>query len=144
MRHFAREQTEALAVRKLIAGFAEIRVVWSSNTFRVRHALDPAGRPLLLCRAGGVLDTALTANDAVVCRFDSGGDEVWVAGWAAPALDAAQDFAATNPQGDLLDVGRGFGIYRIDVAEVRVRRGGGPIEEIDVDDYMAEFSEPVI
>jgi hypothetical protein len=123
----------------------EVRVVWHPNLFRVRHALDPLGRPLLLCRAGGALDTALTAHDAVVLSVCQGEDQLWIAGWAAPApgIEAALEFAAARPLGDLLDVGRGYGIYRVDVAEIRLRRGGGPMEEIDVDDYVAASSEPV-
>jgi hypothetical protein len=124
----------------------EVRVVWHPNPFRVRHALDPYGRPLLLCRAGGELDNALTTNDAVVLSTCRGKDQLWIAGWAAPAsgVAAALEFAATRPVGDLLDVGRGYGIYRVDVAEIRLRRGDGPMEEIDVNDYAAASSEPVM
>lgn len=35
-------------------------------------------------------------------------------------------------------------IYRVDVAEIRLQRGDGPIEEIDVADYAASSSEPVM
>ena len=127
----------------------EVRVVWHPNPFRVRHALDPHGRPLLLCRAGGALDNALTSNDAVVLNVCRGRDQLWIAGWAAPssgtsAFAAALEFAATRPLGDLLDVGHGFGIYRVDVAEIRLRCGDGPMEEVDVDDYAAASSEPVM
>jgi hypothetical protein len=123
----------------------EVRVVWHPNPFRVRHALDAHGQPLLLCRAGGALDNALTSNDAVVLSVGRGMDQLWIAGWASPAsgVDAALEFAAARPVGDLLDVGRGYGIYRVDVAEIRLRRGDGPMEEIDVDDYAAS-SEPVM
>jgi hypothetical protein len=123
----------------------EVRVVWQPHPFRVRHALDPSGRPLLLCRAGGALDNALTSNDAVVLSVCRGRDQAWIGGWAAPVpgIAAALEFAATRPLGDLLDVGRGYGIYRVDVAEIRLRRGDGPMEEIDVDDYAAASSEPV-
>lgn len=124
----------------------EVRVVWHPNPFRVRHALDGHGRPLLLCRAGGALDNALTSNDAVVLSACRGGDHLWIAGWAAPASgrEAALEFAAARPLGDLLDVGRGYGIYRVDVAEIRLCRGDGQMEEIDVDDYAAASSEPVM
>jgi len=124
----------------------EVRVVWHPNPFRVRHALDAQGRPLLLCRAGGALDNALTSNDAVVLTVCRGRDQLWIAGWAAPASEvaAALEFAASRPLGDLLDVGHGYGIYRVDVAEIRLRRGDGQMEEIDVDDYAAASSEPVM
>src|SRR5688500_9991346 len=109
------------------SGTIEVRVVWHPIPFRVRHALDTHGRPLLLCRAGGALDNALTSNDAVVLSVCRGRDQLWIAGWAAPASGtaAALEFAATRPVGDLLDVGRGYGIYRVDVAEIRLRRGDG-------------------
>jgi hypothetical protein len=124
----------------------EVRVVWHPNPFQVRHALDFQGRPLLLCRAGGALDSALTSNDAVVLSVCRGKDQLWIAGWAAPAsgVAAALEFAASRPLGDLLDVGHGYGIYRVDVAEIRLRRGDGPMEEIDVNDYAAASSEPVM
>jgi hypothetical protein len=124
----------------------EVRVVWHPDPFQVRHALDGHGRPLLLCRAGGALDNALTSNDAVVLSVCRGRNQLWIAGWAAPAsgVVAALEFAAARPLGDLLDVGRGYGIYRVDVAEIRLRRGDGPMEEIDVDDYAAASSEPVM
>ena len=127
-------------------GTIEVRVVWQPSPFRVRHALDSCGRPLLLCRAGGALDNALTSNDAVVLSVCRGRDQLWIAGWAAPVTGtaAALEFAATRPVGDLLDVGRGYGIYRVDIAEIRLRRGDGPMEEIDVDDYAAVSSEPVM
>jgi hypothetical protein len=124
----------------------EVRVVWHPSPFRVRHALDCHGRPLLLCRAGGALDNALTANDAVVLSACRGDDRLWIAGWASPSsgVAAALEFAATRPVGDLLDVGHGYGIYRVDVAEIRLRRGDGQMEEVDVDDYAAVSSEPVM
>ena len=62
----------------------EVRVVWNPSPFRVRHAIGAHRRPLLLCRAGGALDKALTSND------------------------------------------------------------DGPIKEIDVDNYAAALSEPVM
>jgi hypothetical protein len=133
----------ALAVAN---GTIEVRVVWHPHPFRVRHALDAHGRPLLLCRAGGALDNALTANDAVVLNVYRGRNQLWIAGWAAPAsgMEAALEFATSRPIGDLLDVGRGYGIYRVAVAEIRLKRGDGPMEEIDVDDYVAVSSEPVM
>lgn len=138
----AREAYTLAASRRI----AQIQVVWHPHPFRVRYAIDGQGRPLLLCRAGGALDQALTDNDAAVLHVQGERKKIWIAGWAAPAADraAALDFAAANPQGDLLDVGRGFGIYRVDVAEIRFGAGAGATIDIDVDDYLAACSEPVM
>lgn len=124
----------------------EVQVVWHPSPFRARHALDAHGLPLLLCRAGGALDGALTEHDAVVLNAGRGKDRVWLAGWAAPVAgtEAALEFAAVRPLGDLLDIGHGFGIYRVDVAEIRLRRGDGRMLEIDIDDYASAWSEPVM
>jgi hypothetical protein len=124
---------------------ATVKVAWDANVYRVPHAIDPQGRPLLLCRSGGALDRALTSNDAVVIRVAGAAGQVWISGWAEPVVDRAAvlDFAAANPQGDLLDVGRGYGLYRIDVAEVRLQRANGELVEIDVADYVSALSGPV-
>ncbi len=78
---------------------------------------------MLLCRSGGALDKALTSNDAAVISISGPSGQIWISGWATPVVDrkTVLDFAAANPQGDLLDVGRGYGLYRIDVAEVRLQ-----------------------
>lgn len=124
---------------------AAVQVAWDPKVYRAPYSIDAQGRPMLLCRSGGALDNALTRNDAVVICFGCHRGQMWISGWAAPVIDreAALDFAARNPHNDLLAVGRGFGLYRIDVAEVRVaHRGGEPIE-IDLDDYVSSFSGPV-
>lgn len=122
------------------------QVAWCSRPFSVRHAHDREGRPLLLCRAGGALDRALAPGDvAVVLNFAG---QVWISGWSFPldgaeARAAALDFADVNPLSDLLDVGRGFRLYRVDLAEVRLKKGGRLID-VDVIDYAASSpSEPV-
>jgi hypothetical protein len=124
------------------------RVAWSQGPFRVRHALDREGRPLLLCRTGGSLDLALAPSPvAVVITAAGEAGRVWISGWAA-ALDglcaraAALEFVLTNPLSDLLDVGRGFSLHRLDVAEVRLECGSHVID-IDIDDYVSAVSEPV-
>jgi hypothetical protein len=123
---------------------------------RVRHATDPAGRPMLLARAGGGLAEALrpaehTDDTAVVVRVEAAASapalgRLFVGGWAAPlagveARAAALEFAAANPASDLLDLGRGQLLYRVEVAEVRLARPGIMIE-IDPDDYAAASPDP--
>jgi hypothetical protein len=115
------------------------QVAWCSRPFSVRHAHDREGRPLLLCRAGGALDRALSPGEvAIVINF---GASVWISGWATLLADeearaAALDFALVNPLSDLLDVGRGSRIYRVDLAEVRLKSGGRLID-VDVLDYAS-------
>jgi hypothetical protein len=127
---------------------ATARVAWSQGLFRVRHALDNEGRPLLLCRTGGSLDLALAPSDvAVVLALSGPAGRVWISGWTQ-ALDglaaraAALEFALGNPVSDLLDVGRGFCLHRVDVAEIRLEHGS-TLTEVDVDDYVSAVSEPV-
>jgi hypothetical protein len=140
----------ARTARSLAAGRvpATARVAWSEGLFRVRYALDREGRPLLLCRAGGSLDLALAPGDvALVITVAGAAERVWISGWAR-ALDglaaraAAIEFALVNPLSDLLDVGRGFCLYYLDVAEVRLECGRTVID-VDIDDYVAAASEPV-
>ncbi len=125
---------------------ALVKVAWDEKLYRVPHAIDSQGRPLLLCRSGGALDRALTANDAVVISVSGQEGRVWISGWAAPVVEreAVLEFAAANPHGDLLDVGRGYGLYRIDVAEVRLQRASGDVVEIDLEDYVSALSGPVM
>jgi hypothetical protein len=124
------------------------RVAWSQGLFRVRHALDREGRPLLLCRTAGSLDLALAPCDvAVVLTVAGEAGRVWISGWAQGldglgARAAALEFALANPLSDLLDVGRGFCLYRVDVAEVRLERGS-TLTDVDIDDYVSAVSEPV-
>ncbi|WP_212825748.1 hypothetical protein [Catellatospora sp. TT07R-123] len=124
---------------------------WAESPFRVRHAVDSVGRPLLLVRGGGALDRALTPRDGdedVAMVLMVGGDRgrVWISGWAAEldglaARAAALEFAGINPVSDLLDVGRGFRLYRLEVAEVRLQCPAGHLTEVDVDDYAAAEPE---
>ncbi len=128
------------------------QVPYHSSPYRVRHATDQAGRPLLLCREGGRLDGALTPREGddtavVLAVGEVRGARVWISGWATALEDiearaAALEFAAVNPVSDLLDVGRGFRLYRMDVAEVRLECPAGHLAEVDADDYAAAEPEP--
>ena len=119
------------------------RVAWCDRPFSVRHAHDREGRPLLLCRVGGALDRALSPGDvAVVINFAG---QLWISGWTCALTGgeeraAALDFVEVNPVSDLLDVGRGFRLYGVDLAEIRLKTGSRLVD-VDVIDYAS--SEPV-
>ncbi|BCJ63322.1 DUF2470 domain-containing protein [Polymorphospora rubra] len=126
----------------------------------VRHVTDPSGRLLLLTRAGTLSANALHPSDgaddvAVVLDVPdvppvTGSPSlgrVWISGWAteltgAAAVAAAVDYAAVDPTGDLLDVGRGMVLHRVDVAEIRLERAGTMID-IDPDDYAEAEPDPL-
>ncbi len=128
--------------------------------YRVPHATDPAGRLLLLSRAGGELAGALepapgAAGVAVALRVPDvppvdGAPhlgELRASGWATvltgvPAHEAALAFAQSNPVDDLLDVGRGFVLHQVEMAEVRLDRAGGHIH-IDPGEYARAEPDPL-
>lgn len=142
-----------VAARTLARGglLGTAQIAWTPSPFRVRHATDPDGNPILLCRTGSGLSRALQPRRGddvavVLCVEDfSPGTaylgRVWISGWAHPiggqsSRRAALDFAEVNPVSDLLDVGRGFELHHVDVAEVRLERAG-ELLDIDVDRYAA-------
>jgi hypothetical protein len=142
-----------VAARTLAYGrlLGTAQIAWAASPFRVRHATDPDGNPILLCRTGSALSHALRPQHgddvaAVLCveDFSPGAaylGRVWISGWAHPIgaenrQRAALEFADVNPVSDLLDVGRGFELHHLDVAEVRLERGG-ELLEIDVELYSA-------
>ncbi|MFV2009212.1 MULTISPECIES: DUF2470 domain-containing protein [unclassified Micromonospora] len=126
----------------------------------VRHATDPMGRILLLAAGSDLLDGALrpvpgTDDTAVVLEVadvppvagSPTHGRVWVSGWVgpldgAPARTAALDFADVHACPDLLDVGRGATIFRMEVAEVRLERCGVTID-VDPDVYAAAEPDPI-
>ena len=127
------------------------QVAWTATPFRVRHALDSDGNPILLCRTGGSLSRALSTPSgedvAVVLCVEAHGERVWLSGWShrlwdTAARQAALEFAAANPVSDLLDVGRAFELHHLDVAEVRLERSGS-LCCVDLDLYAAARPVPV-
>ncbi|MDG4825559.1 hypothetical protein O7635_27235 [Asanoa sp. WMMD1127] len=113
--------------------------------YPVRHALDGAGSPLLLVTADDPVDLALTAPDshdvaAVLGIAAPDGSRIWISGWSTRlreplARRAALEFAAHRPVADLLDVGQGHALHRMDVAEVRLEHPDGRWIEIDPEAY---------
>ncbi|MEH1016680.1 DUF2470 domain-containing protein [Micromonospora sp. CPCC 206060] len=126
---------------------------------QVRHATDGQGRVLLLVSVVSDLARALRpeAGDDTAVVLDvpdlppAAGSpalgRVWISGWAglltgAEARQAALDFAETDPTGDLLDVGRGFALYRFEPAEVRLEKGSSVLR-IDPEEYVIAEPDPL-
>ncbi|MDR7278115.1 DUF2470 domain-containing protein [Catenuloplanes atrovinosus] len=126
----------------------------------VRHVTDGAGRVLMLSRRDGTLAEALVPTDGAddtamvldvtdvppVAGAPSLG-RAWIAGWAVAlagddAREAAIEFAAVDPTGDLLDVSGEFVLHRLDVAEVRLERGGVTLD-VDPDEYAEAEPDPL-
>lgn len=126
----------------------------------IRHVTDQSGQLLLLTREGavpakvlrpadGADDTAVVLDipDAPPVLGAPSLGRVWISGWATElggddAVAAALDYAAIDPVGDLLDIGKGAVLHRVDVAEVRLERNGVTID-VDVDDYAAAEPDPL-
>lgn len=155
------QPSHAELARTLAAGRlpATASIACRPGLFPVRHLTDADGRLLLLAPADGALTEALRPTDgddtAVVLDIPDvppvvgapSAGRVWVAGWAA-ALDGAQaraaalDWAATDPTGDLLDVGHGQVLHRVDVAEIRLERSGLTVD-VDPDEFAAAVPDPL-
>ena len=156
------QPSPAEVARTLAAGRlpGDAHIACRPSPQRVRHATDATGRVLMLVPAGGDLADSLRpaegADDVAVVLDVQDVPPVagsptlgraWVSGWAAPltgveARQAAQDFVDTDPAGDLLDVGRGQVLFRIEPAEVRLEVGGR-MREIDPDEYAAAEPDPL-
>ena len=146
--------------RTLAAGHlpATLQVACGPGPLPLAYATDCAGQPLLLVRAGGPLASALPFGEGDVAAVLAVTDEppvagapalgqVWISGWVSQlhgpaARAAAYEFAETNPLGDLLDVGRGHDMYRLDVAEVRLRRGRR-LRAVNLMEYLAADPDPL-
>ena len=152
------EPTPAEITRTLVAGHLPARIRTecgtnpsSSTEFSVLHVTDRMGRILLLVPEEGPVDRALgpvaadgdaLAQLVVADRQPLPGSpwhgRVTMAGWAtrltgANALRAAMDFADVNAVGELLDIGRGTVIYRLDLAEIEWCTPGYGSHDTDAD-----------
>ena len=156
------QPSPAEVARTLAAGHlpAAAHVACRPGPFPVRHVTDDHGRILLLSPRDGALATALdpadgTDDTAMVLDIadvppmagSPALGRVWVSGWARrldgdEARAAALDYAAIDASGDLLDVGAGQVLHRMDVAEVRYERHG-VLLDIDTDEYAAADPDPL-
>jgi hypothetical protein len=81
-----------------------------------------------------------------VCGAPSHG-RLWLSGWArllggAEARAAATEYARVNPTADLLGVGRGHALYRMELGEVRLA-SGETLVDIDVDEFRQAQPDPL-
>jgi len=163
------EPTPAEIARTLVSGRlpATAHVAWWPEPLVVRHATDCSGRPMLLCRDNETLATALRARAmsgaaapppgaAVVLTVEdrppiTGAPSLgraWVSGWAAPPKGSAQlreaalEYAETHADDDLLGLGRGTQLHRLEVQAVRLETGDG-ILTVDPQDYTAADPDPL-
>jgi hypothetical protein len=131
----------------------------------VRHAADSIGQPLILVRyasavaealrpSGPAPDTpiALCVPDAPPNADGPNQGRAWISGWARPlagpsARAAALEFADVRPIGDLLLLGQGFVLYRVEVVAIRLDRpgagAGGDTVEVDPGQYAAAEPDPL-
>ena len=156
------QPSPAEIARTMVAGRlpGTVHVACRPGPHTVRHATDPMGRILILANrtdpiaaalrpADGTDDTAmvLDVTDVPPVAGSPAHGRLWVSGWAspldgAPARMAALDFADVHACGDLLDVGRGTTIFRMEVAEVRIERCG-TTTDVDPDEYAAAEPDPL-
>jgi hypothetical protein len=156
------QPSHAELARTLAAGSlpASAHIACRPGPFAVRHVTDSEGRVLLLAPADGALTIALRPTDgnddtAIVldiCDVPPAFGapplgRVWVAGWAVAltgdeAREAALEYADLDPTDDLLDVGAGQVLHRMDVAEVRLERSGMTFD-VDPDEYAAATPDPL-
>ncbi|MDM4721993.1 DUF2470 domain-containing protein [Micromonospora sp. WMMA1363] len=149
-------------MRTLVAGRlpALVHLARNAGPHQVRHATDPDGRVLLLVPVFSDLGAALappTGDSDVATVLDvldlppaAGAPSLgraWISGWAErldgdEARRAAVDFAATQPTGDLLDVGSRFHLHRFEVAEARWERAGG-VRRIAPEAYAEAEPDPL-
>ncbi len=154
--------TPAEVARTLTAGRLPgwAQVPGHPDPLPVRHAVDEEGHPLLLVAEDSRLGEALTPDPGwedvpVALAVDDipplpgspSYGRIWVAGWvrrlvAAEQRAAALVFADTNPHGDLLDLGRGFALYRMEPAEVRVEHCGH-VRQVELADYLSATPDPL-
>jgi hypothetical protein len=156
------QPSHAEIARTLAAGNlpADTHIACRPGPFPVRHVTDPEGRVLILAPTGGALATALRpapGNDDTALVLEVADlppaagapslGRVWVAGWAGAlsgdaARAAAMAYAEVDPAPDLLDVGRGQTLHRVEVAEVRLEHAGTTFD-VDPGEYAAATPDPL-
>ena len=126
----------------------------------VRHVTDANGRVLLLAPRDGAFAVALrppAGHDDTAMVLDIADvppvagapalGRVWISGWARllegeQARAAALDYAEVDATGDLLDIGEGQVLHRLEVAEVRYERGEN-LHDVDIDAYAEAGPDPL-
>ena len=156
------QPTHAEIARTLAAGHLPgvAHVACRPGPLPVRHVTDANGRVLLLSPRDGAFAAALRpqdGNDDTAMVLDISDvppmagapalGRVWISGWATlldgdEARAAALDYAETDASGDLLDVGHGQVLHRLDVAEVRYERNEN-LHDVDVDEYAEATPDPL-
>jgi hypothetical protein len=156
------QPSPAEVARTIAAGHlpAVAHIACRPGPLPVRHVTDAYGRVLLLSPADGTFaaalrpqpgadDTALVLDITDVPPMAGSPllGRVWVAGWATrldgdEARQAALDYADVDSTGDLLDVGAGQVLHRMDVAEVRYERHGTLID-VDPDEFAEAGPDPL-
>ena len=152
----------AETVRTLVAGRLPglVHLAHRPGPHHVRHVTDPDGRVLLLVPVVSDLAAALRpgpGEEDVAVVLDvldlppaAGAPSLgraWVSGWAGElrgdeARAAAQDFAAVDPTGDLLDLGTRFRMFRFEVVEARWERGD-TVRRVDPEAYAEAAPDPL-
>ena len=156
------QPTHAEIARTLAAGHLPgvAHVACRPGPLPVRHVTDANGRVLLLSPRDGAFAAALRpqdGNDDTAMVLDISDvppmagaptlGRVWISGWATlldgdEARAAALDYAEVDASGDLLDVGHGQVLHRMDVAEVRFERHE-KLHDVDVDEYAEATPDPL-
>lgn len=156
------QPTHAEIARTLAAGHlpGTAHVACGPGPLPVRHVTDANGRVLLLSPSDGAFAAALRPQEgaddtAMVLDISdvppmAGAPalgRVWVSGWATrldgdEARAAALDYAEIDASGDLLDVGAGQVLHRLDVAEVRYERHE-TLFDVDLDEYAEATPDPL-
>jgi hypothetical protein len=156
------QPSPAEVARTLAAGRlpAVAHIARRQGPFPVRHVTDPEGRVLMLAPAGGAVaaalrpgpgtdDTALVLDVADVPPTAGAPSlgRVRVAGWAvelsgAEAREAALQYADVDAAADLLDVGAGQVLHRMEPVEIRLERGGRTVA-VDPEDYATAVPDPL-
>ena len=98
-------------------------------------------------RDGDLAALVLVTDHAPVPLRDPVRAQVWLSGWLTPVRPADERaatlaFAEVAPVGDLLDVGRGNTLLRLDLAEV-VLGEGGAVAEVAPEAYLAATPDPL-
>ncbi|GAA0518494.1 hypothetical protein Ade02nite_78050 [Paractinoplanes deccanensis] len=156
------QPTHAEVARTLAAGHLPgvAHIACRPGPLPVRHVTDANGRVLLLSPRDGAFAAALKpqeGNDDTAMVLDISDvppmagspalGRVWISGWATllegdEARAAALDYADVDASGDLLDVGAGQVLHRMDVAEVRYERNENLVD-VDVDDWAEATPDPL-